>query len=191
MEAHQLINQDSGDTEYYTDPRIIEAAREVMGEIDLDPASSQDANCHVMARRYFTKEIDGLAQRWSGRVWLNHPFSKGWKACDDACKRKTCADRGHHVYEDLPSNADWIRKLIFSHEGGPVEQAICITFGATSEQWFQPLLRYPQCFAAPRTNYYLPDGTLKKGVTKGSVITYLGPYAKRFAKQFSQFGHVK
>ena len=47
--AHQLVNQDSGDTEYYTPGFIVEAARRVMGGIDLDPFSSAAANVLVQA----------------------------------------------------------------------------------------------------------------------------------------------
>lgn len=41
---HQRINQTSGQFEYYTPPPIVAAARQVMGGIDLDPASSPQAN---------------------------------------------------------------------------------------------------------------------------------------------------
>ena len=46
-----LINQDSGNFEYYTPPFIVEAARAVLGTIDLDPASSRQANLVVRARQ--------------------------------------------------------------------------------------------------------------------------------------------
>jgi len=52
-------------------------------------------------------------------------------------------------------------------------------------------LYFPQCFLQPRTNYYLPDGSLKKGVTKGSVVTYMGPNLKRFREVFTKHGVVK
>lgn len=68
LEPAQLINQTSGDVEYYTPPFIIEAARRVMGGIDLDPASSEIANRTVKATRYFTEADDGLQQEWNGRV---------------------------------------------------------------------------------------------------------------------------
>ena len=189
--SHQLINQDSGNTEYYTDPAILAAAREVLGHIDLDPASSVTANKFVQAKRIFTKVDDGLSRRWVGRIWQNHPFSKGEKACSDKCKKKTCVTRGHHISEDVPGNKDWIRKLVDSYNYGAVTEALCICFAATSEGWFQPLADFPQCYLSPRTNYYNEDGEKVSGVTKGSVVTYLGSDIKKFAEVFGRFGVVK
>ena len=192
MNSAQLINQDSGNFEYYTPQEYPDAARLVMGGITLDPASSKIANKRILADYYFNE--DGLNKTWFGNVWMNHPFSKGEKACPadkTKCKKKGCVDRGHHITEDIPSNADWINKLVNSYEDGDIEAACCITFAATSEAWFRPLLEYLQCFIHGRTNYYLPDGTKKTGVTKGSVITYLGDSPEDFEEFFSQFGTIK
>ena len=60
MNSAQLINQDSGEFEYYTPEFIIEAARRTMGGIDLDPASSFVANERVRATRYFDHLDDSL-----------------------------------------------------------------------------------------------------------------------------------
>lgn len=67
----------SGEYEYYTAPRIIEAVRAIFGGIDLDPASSKEANETVEATKYFTKEDDGLAQDWRPykTIWINPPFT--------------------------------------------------------------------------------------------------------------------
>jgi hypothetical protein len=167
MNAAQLINQTSGEVEFYTPQPIIEAARETMRYISLDPASSEAANERIGADAIFTKETSGLAQPfWWGNVWMNHPFGRG-------------------------ENEKWIGKLTAEFNNGNVNQACCITFASTSEKWFQPLLQYPMCFLSPRTNYLLPDGTVYRGVTKGSVVTYLGPNVDAFRKAFKQLGTVK
>src|SRR5262249_14971473 len=48
-----------GDSEWYTPPEYVEAARDVLGGIDLDPASNHLAQATVRATRYFTKQDDG------------------------------------------------------------------------------------------------------------------------------------
>ncbi len=53
----------------------IEAARNTMGSIDLDPASDEEANRVVKATKYFTKEDDGLKQTYFGNIWENPPGS--------------------------------------------------------------------------------------------------------------------
>lgn len=164
MNTHQFINQDSGETEYYTPQAIIEAARRTMGGIDLDPASSLTANQRVKAQQFFSE--NGREREWFGNVWLNHPFSREF-------------------------NGPWINKLLTEFVEGRVKQACCITFAATSERWFRPLLERPQCFLVPRTNYLLPDGTVKRGVTKGSVVTYFGSDVEKFRKEFAALGVLK
>ena len=75
MSDHENIHQ-SKSNEWYTPAPYIEAARRVMGEIDLDPASSTFANHIVRAKMYYAIEDNGLEQNWKGRVWLNPPYGK-------------------------------------------------------------------------------------------------------------------
>lgn len=187
MKSHQLINQTSGLVEYYTPQNIVLAARvALLGAIDLDPASSEKANETVGAYRYFTPREDGLKRLWFGNVWLNHPFGRAEEACQRGCKKR-------HVHHDFPyyGNAAWINKVVHEWESSRINAACCITYAATSEAWFQPLLKQPQCFLTPRTNYRLPNGKIAKGVSKGSVVSYFGPNVETFIGAFKGLGVIK
>ncbi|MCG6216245.1 hypothetical protein [Vibrio furnissii] len=198
-----LINQSSEEVEYYTPVDIIDAARECMGSIDLDPASCAIANQTVRAVRYFTKEDDGMVQPWMAKtLFMNHPFHRGEKACPTdrkKCKKMKCRPsrskkkktRGHHIDHDIPSNLDWINKFLSEYQAGHFEQGICITFANTSELWFRKLLPFAQCMPNKRIQYRNPDGTISDNVTKGSAITYLGPNVDQFAAAFRHIGTIK
>lgn len=191
---HQLINQDSGNFEYYTPVEIVDLAREAMGKIDLDPASSDIANLYVNANQYYTIETDGLSQKWFGNVWLNPPFSRGENPCPkdrDKCKKKTCIKRGYHIDHRIPSTGDWVDKLLYEYNSGRMLQACVITFANTSESWAQKLLEFPVCFPRERVAYYDVTGQQQKDVPKGSMITYLGPHALEFEAVFNRIGRVK
>ena len=65
------------DTEWYTPSRILSAARETLGSIDLDPASCPSAQARVKARRYLSAADDALrpAADWTAATcWLNPPY---------------------------------------------------------------------------------------------------------------------
>lgn len=76
---------------------VIEMARQVMGSVDLDPCT-QPQN-PTGATKFFTEEDDGLAQEWSGNVWMNPPYS-----------------------DPLP----WMKKLVESVQSGSVKSAIAL-----------------------------------------------------------------
>lgn len=60
-----------GENEWDTPKEIIALARQVLGTIDFDPASSKRAQRVAQANSYLTKRNDRLKQSWRGKVWLN------------------------------------------------------------------------------------------------------------------------
>src|SRR4051812_17263875 len=93
--------------EWYTKACYLDAARKVMGDIDLDPASCELANKTVKAKRYYTKKEDGLKQAWHGRVWCNPPFRR--------------REDGYGSSIEL-----FTRKLVDEYKAGNVTQAILL-----------------------------------------------------------------
>ena len=59
--------------EWYTPSTLFE---QLGLRFDLDVASPTDNKSHVPADRKYTIEDDGLVQPWTGRVWMNPPYSK-------------------------------------------------------------------------------------------------------------------
>jgi len=68
----------TGNEQWLTPPEIITA----LGEFDLDPSSPVNRPW-ATAWHHYTKEDNGLIQKWFGRVWLNPPYgpeAKKWIA---------------------------------------------------------------------------------------------------------------
>ena len=62
---------------WFTPEYLIEMAKAVLGDIDLDPASEELANRAIQAKTIITQERDGLTTEWSeGSIFLNPPGGK-------------------------------------------------------------------------------------------------------------------
>lgn len=154
-----------GDYEWYTPHTIIEAARAVMGGIDLDPASCATANDVVKAEQYFTEDDNGLEQKWEGRVFINPPFAH-------------------------PTVKHFAEKLLESMSGGEVEQAIWLSNACVDVGWWQELAAIGTvCFHRGRIKFYGAEGKLQPP-TLGQSIIYLGDNHDVFRAAFLQFGVV-
>lgn len=151
--------------EWYTPKKYVEAARQVLGNIDLDPASCDAANKKfIKADTYYTAEHDGLKQPWSGRIWLNPPYGK--------------------------VGPKFIAKLLKDYEAGNVTEAITVVNPhCTDTQWFQPLFNYLLCFTDHRPRFWNEDGE-GESPNHGSVFVYLGKHPSKFASVFSRFGAI-
>ena len=160
------VAQNSGNNEWYTPADYIEAARNVLGSIDLDPASNPLANEVVKAETYYTAEDSGLDHEWSGRVWMNPPYAG-----------------------DLVGK--FITKLHASYLSEHVDQAIVLVNNATETAWFQKLTEVASaiCFPRRRVRFWSPIKD-KADPLQGQAVLYLGENATEFIKTFSSFGLV-
>lgn len=160
--------QASDNNEWYTPSVYVDAARELMGAIDVDPASCEFANRTVKAAQYFTIDDDGLTKPWMGRVWLNPPYGRG----------------------DGESNQSaWTKRLLQQYREGCTTEAVLLVNAVTDRGWFQPLWQFPICFVSQRIRFYNTE-TPAGQPTHGSVLVYLGDNKERFVDIFSQFGPV-
>ena len=139
---------ETGNDERYTPAHIIEAAREVMGAIDFDPASSAKAQETVRAGAYCTAEDDGLDVVWDGRVWLNPPWSVGL-----------------------------VRLFVPRFLEADIEAGVILLNNVADTQYGQRVLAECEavCFTERRLNFAVADGGVRPGSgTVGQMIGYRG-----------------
>lgn len=158
------VSFNSGYNEWYTPVEYIECARNVLGEIELDPASSEEANKIVRARVFYTIEMDGLLYEWHGNTWMNPPYS-------------------------AKLISKFTKKLSEEFLCGNIEQAIALVNNATETSWFQRLVSVSSGVVFPnkRIKFYNPDRGIGSPL-QGQAFIYLGNNTKVFFDHFSKFG---
>lgn len=162
--ARPHVSHNSGEHEWYTPAEYITAARAVMGDIDLDPASSEAANATVGAGEFYTIDDDGLSMPWFGRVWMNPPYSAG------------LIDRFAGRFTD-------------AFLDGEIEQGIALVNNATDTNWFCVLVTAASAitFTRGRVRFWQPNGETGAPL-QGQAILYAGPNPEKFIDQFREFG---
>jgi hypothetical protein len=171
--------------EWYTPSPIVEAARQVMGRIDLDPASNDEANRTVQAATFHTADDDGLRRCWFGNVFLNPP--------------------GGLVARF------WIR-LALAYDARAINQAVWIGYSLEQFQTLQGVgaswtpLDFPICVPKKRIAFVENEAKRAARVAKlraagktpngksrpshANYIAYMGAEVDAFERVFSQFGQV-
>lgn len=162
IEEHKKphVANNSTDNEWYTPEHYIKLARQVMGSIDLDPASNDFANETVKATEYYTEEDDGLKQEWFGNIWMNPPYSTAL----------------------LQKFAD---KLINSK----FNQAIVLVNNATETAWFETLVSKASAvvFHKGRIRFVKRDGEHGSPL-QGQAFLYYGNNVEKFIDVFEEIG---
>lgn len=158
------VAHNSGENEWYTPMAYTEAAQLVMGGIDLDPASTAIANKTVGAKRFYSKQDDGLSKDWRGRVWMNPPYA------------------GELI-------GLFAEKLAASVETEEVTQAIVLVNNATETAWFARLIGVASAvvFTKGRVKFLDPEGN-PGAPLQGQAVIYCGDQAETFLAHFDKFG---
>ncbi len=185
--------------EWYTPSPFVEAAREVMGAIDLDPASHEEANLTVKAGRFFSEDDNGLTQRWFGRVFVNPPgglvpafwrkfvsgeFVEGVWIGYSLEQLQTLQQIGCAVTPlDLPICITSKRIAFVENEAKQAARLAKIVVegekpGASREK--------QRAAAAIRAGKIPPSSP-----SHSNYIAYIGPHDLKFAEVFRQFGKVR
>lgn len=155
---------------WFTPSLYVELAKEVLGEIDLDPFSSAAANQRIKAKRYFSVENDAFDNEWfeeQGRVFMNPPYTRNI----------------------IDASIDAFLSNLTQEK---ITQAIVLVNNATETKWFQALLKECSALCLPdrRIAFENIDGKNVSGNTRGQVFFYFGHKTTRFREVFKKVGTI-
>lgn len=125
LSSHQSARAKS--TTHLTPPEWIK----ILGPFDLDPCCPPSMPWRT-ATRMLTEADDGLKAIWTGRVWLNPPFTDAWL---------------------------WVDKLARHGDGIALVAARTETTGFYRAVWDQA---NAVCFVKRRPHFYCVDGSRRK-----------------------------
>lgn len=165
-EINARLGSYSGDNEWYTPAKYVEMARTVLGAIDIDPASNETAQRVIKAGVHYTAENDGLDKKWSGKLWMNPPYSN-------------------------PEIQQFVEKAISEYSDGEVTEAVILTNNSGDTGWHHQLQNAcaAMCITKGRIRFESPTRD-SNSPAMGQVFFYLGDDRERFRDVFSAVGKV-
>jgi hypothetical protein len=182
------------DIEWISNKDLVACAHELMGGIDLDPASSKIANEYVEAENFFTPTDDGLnVQQWFGKVYLFPPAGAYfWDQKQGRWKMTRTS-----AISLTSSPAVWFRRLYHAWLTREIKEGLFFTNCPDMIRYDQRIFDFPVCIL--RTTPMLMRRTLE-GVapykTCTSLLVYLQPIenateaTERFAEIYSPRGRI-
>lgn len=171
--------------DWYTPLSIVDPAKQLLGKIDFDPASCEEANKRIKATLFLDKEHDALSYGcWSevlltlpATVFLNPP-SVG----------------------KAPGNKSWAglywQKLMQFRDSGMLDDAIYVCFSLNQLQVLQNYhklspLNFPMVVPESRIPFDTPgDCPKKKSPTHPSAIVYVPGWRDQTHRFIELFGHL-
>lgn len=172
------IQHSSRSDEWFTPKWLMEAIQEVIGPIELDPASSKEANIIVNAKRILTREDNGLRTSWgkATSIFINPPGGKEGK--------------------ESKTGLFW-NKLMQERDNGNFGHAIFLAFSIealqTTQKYDKPIAGFPFCVPSKRIRFTLPDGSTPTAPSHSNMIVYVPGTINetdKFEAVFKQLGAV-
>lgn len=167
----------SANVEWFTPRWVLDLVREVIGDIDLDPASCIEAQERVRAKVFYSLEDDGLMLPWIARsVFLNPPYGEmGGES----------------------SASIWFNVMELSYRLRYFGAGMFLCNGAIGSQWFAKICnRFPVAFFNKRIRFdpsFISalvaklEGRKLTQPSIGNAIVYLGPDVARFIQVFEPY----
>ena len=199
-----------------TPATIVQAVRDTLGCIELDPASDAIANKVIGAERFYSFKDDGYAHAWRARtLFLNAPGKTVTGATPEVrldwlkTLQSQIQPRPRHALVRTIKAAQWYKKLYTHYVSKNVDEAIGLVYrsGSIGSLGHELLSSASLCLTCSgvdspiingsgRLSFELEsDGTRSPQTsnTQSSLIFLLSRYSdahQRFAQIFSQFGVV-
>jgi hypothetical protein len=140
--------------------------RQVLGTIDLDPASNSLAQSWIQAEKIYTKEDNGLDQEWLGNVWVNPPYGRSVEM--------------------------WLNKAINGYRDRKINACIML-LNRTGAAWYKKSIKQVTaiCEVYRRIAFLDENGNLQSSPRYYNDFLYLGTQPEKFKKVFSSIGDVR
>lgn len=180
----------SGSQEWLTPIWLLEGVKEVLGTIDLDPASSAFANRRVKATHFLTHKEDGLRTPWGSR---GAPLSF---FCNPPGGTVILPRLDGGIGRPASSQAMFWRQAMSQVDLGHVSHGIFLSFSLEALSRTQTLTcramtDYPICIPPKRIRYDDQHGNPGASPTHASALIYVPGKIDRsglFARVFQKAG---
>ena len=170
MSAGRTVTSNSVD--WNTPPHYVEAVRQVLGDIELDPCTNEWS--YVNASKNIILPDDGLKADWNYRtIFVNPPYGRD-------------PVRGTRIL-------DWVRKTAEAHRDFGSEAIMLIPVATNTRHFKEIIFKDAEtiCFLADtRLRFHLDGKIHEKGAPMACCMVYFGKSPQRFRDVFSQHGTV-
>jgi phage N-6-adenine-methyltransferase len=150
-----------------TPKHVIDLVKMVLGEIELDPASSdKHQSRRIQAKRFFSKADDGLKQKWIAKtLFVNPPFS---------------------------NNKTWVPKALHEFKCGHVQEMILLVPNDTKPVWWHSTFKamHAVCITKGALALHDPRDDVARRSPMGFHLFYFGPKPDKFVRVFAELGTI-